>query len=1025
MRYKESCFELRYYHAKEIEGNNYTAAALIPLRKNYAPFEGQYLESHFAASKAIPTDLNLVDSGYIDRFAIKTFDNKTLCYVDNTEAQVDFIHDIGMVICLAIGFFLLGMFGDHIAKQMLRQYQSPLVGTMFFFSVMVIMRLCVLWLQNSALLPYMDLKLGGFNEGVFVTSLAELLINTCFLFWLSIFFNSEFRLPSHADSPVWKRWLLASAFYSVIVLLLILCIGIFNDLVVNWHNLLSFNELSDFNVRSLLALFGIGIILLSVFLITHRLILSITDLMLNRVQHFFALDVAILVGTFYFEAYNLNLPTWMYVLFIFIYVIMFYQFISVKRPGLMWLVVWIVVFSAIQSFFIARFNVEKDKDTLENYAIYLSNERDTVAERRIKLMTDRIENNTLIQTLTATPLRVTIDPEKIAGIIKSYYDEEDYLSNQYAFNFSCFLRNSESLIPGDSITLSSLRHQYEKGDFTDKNGKVRFWTNKEGDFAYMALATVRASKDNPMYVALQFKRQDKLSSRVLTELFVDKHYKSIPRLNEYTYAIYKKGVCVEQNQSGVYDGVINDADVLGQTIRKHNQIGNRDEFLFKNTEGVVVKIGKQRAISSQGKLLTMYIILSLTALLTLITLLNHFIAFLPDVINLRFAFSLNSSLRNRIVFPSIAFILLSYAAIFYFTVEYFKDIDAKYYEQDVETKSNTIVDNVINQIKETNQKIAPRSSSVLNDLLSRYAQTYQNAMHLYTPEGVLAATTEPNLFDKGIMSKNMNTSAYYHLKLAENKIFKTDENIGNFHYKTSFYTVRDSTKHLLGFLELPYYSRDRNIRMGVSDVWSHNATILTLLFLLGICFIYIQAANIVKPLQFIADSLRRLSLGSETKNELITSWNQNDEIRVLIDDYNNKVVELEETFSKLAEAEREMAWREMAKQVAHEIRNPLTPIKLSVQHLEMIRRKGSDNLEEYLARTNKILLDQIDNLEKIVSEFANFAKMPQKATNELFVFNDLVASVGGLFAQKKMEKKLNFLSAFPKNDFWCMPTALC
>jgi nitrogen fixation/metabolism regulation signal transduction histidine kinase len=162
--------------------------------------------------------------------------------------------------------------------------------------------------------------------------------------------------------------------------------------------------------------------------------------------------------------------------------------------------------------------------------------------------------------------------------------------------------------------------------------------------------------------------------------------------------------------------------------------------------------------------------------------------------------------------------------------------------------------------------------------------------------------------------------------------------------------------------------------------------------------------------------VRRISLGSKTKNELIP-WDKKDEISILIDAYNSKVSELEETYTRLSEIEREGAWRDMAKQVAHEIRNPLTPMKLIVQHLEMIRKQRPENLEEYLIRSNKVLLDQIDNLEKIVSEFANFAKMPQKAMSEKFVLNDVVSSVANLFNQKSEGRHIDFSLNIPNERF--------
>lgn len=1010
VNYNASQYELRYKNLTT-QGSKIILAALIPIKMVYPSFEGEFLENHFPASPFIPVYFNLSENNKL-KYDLKSIEGKTICYLSNEDDQADLIHDLGMFLFLFSGFFLIGIFGDRLAKQMLRQYQSPLIGTMFFFSIMALMRLCVLWIQNSDILPFFDLKFGDFNNAVFVKSLSELIIDTGFLFWFSIFFNGEFRLLDYKGQPFWKRWSLAAAFYCVIVLLIILCIGVFNDLVTNWNNLLAFDNLSDFNFKSITALLGVGIILLSVFLITHKLIISINELNLNNIQHFLAADIAIGVGILMFENYELNLPTWMYVIFILLYIIIFQQFIRNKQPGLMWLVQWILAFSAIQAFFISKFNVQKDIRIIEDYASNLARERDTVAERRIKYITGQIEKDPSIQTISTFPIRFDIDPKRIQNIIDGYFNSDEYLSSQYAFRFFSFYRNGEALTQADSFDLRSLLKLYENGLAFDKtSNRLRFWSNKKGDFSYISVAEVPVMPNNPIYVAMAFQRHDKLSSRVFTELFVDKHYKSLTRLNEYSYAIYKNGSCTEQNQSGAYDKYITNSLVPPKGQFKHYTKDNRDELIYQNTEGVVVCIGKARAVSSQGFTLWMYIVIMLCTLLLILAILNHFINFLPEVVRFTFSFSFQSSLRNRILFPSIAFVLFSYIAIFYFTVRYFKNLDEKYYNADVESKSNSIVTNLISELNEM-YKYGIESPEIIASVLQRYSESHQNAMHYFDKDGFLYSTTEQNIFDKGIISKRMNPVAYMHLKSGVEKMYKTDENIGKFHYKSAYYAIQDSANNKLGYLELPYYSRDRKIRLGVSEIWTYNATVLTLLFFIGICAIYFLTARNMQPIQHIADRLRRLSLGNKAKNELIT-WDKKDEISALIDAYNNKVIELEDTYSRLAEAEREGAWRDMAKQVAHEIRNPLTPMKLIVQHLEMMRRQKPANIEEYLVRSNKVLLDQIENLEKIVSEFASFAKMPQTANNEMFILNGLVSSVGNLFSQKEDGKKIDFTLNVP------------
>jgi nitrogen fixation/metabolism regulation signal transduction histidine kinase len=149
--------------------------------------------------------------------------------------------------------------------------------------------------------------------------------------------------------------------------------------------------------------------------------------------------------------------------------------------------------------------------------------------------------------------------------------------------------------------------------------------------------------------------------------------------------------------------------------------------------------------------------------------------------------------------------------------------------------------------------------------------------------------------------------------------------------------------------------------------------------------------------------LRELTLGKQ--NEVIME--RNDEIGLIISAYNNKVFELDESAAALQESERKNAWRDMAKQVAHEIRNPLTPIRLAVQHLDVIRIQHPHLLDKYVARSNKVVLEQLDSLERILKEFSDLAKMPQ-ANNEEFVLNDLVHSVYTLFSYRRNEIELTF-----------------
>ncbi|MDA9967781.1 ATP-binding protein, partial [Salibacteraceae bacterium] len=160
-----------------------------------------------------------------------------------------------------------------------------------------------------------------------------------------------------------------------------------------------------------------------------------------------------------------------------------------------------------------------------------------------------------------------------------------------------------------------------------------------------------------------------------------------------------------------------------------------------------------------------------------------------------------------------------------------------------------------------------------------------------------------------------------------------------------------------------------------------------LLLMLGALAIAFFLSNyITKSLQSITQKIRSLSL-TEANEEI--QWESNDEIGELIDEYNKKVRELKSSADLLAKSEREGAWREMARQVAHEIKNPLTPMKLSVQQLERSWKDGKEDFSIRMKRFNETMTQQIDTLSDIATEFSNFAKLNKSKPEKINLTEDL------------------------------------
>jgi nitrogen fixation/metabolism regulation signal transduction histidine kinase len=157
-------------------------------------------------------------------------------------------------------------------------------------------------------------------------------------------------------------------------------------------------------------------------------------------------------------------------------------------------------------------------------------------------------------------------------------------------------------------------------------------------------------------------------------------------------------------------------------------------------------------------------------------------------------------------------------------------------------------------------------------------------------------------------------------------------------------------------------------------------------------FIALVISNyITKPLQLIKDKISQLKLGRT--NEKI-EWSKNDEIGSLVLEYNRMVDELSNSAVLLAKSERESAWREMAKQIAHEIKNPLTPMKLSVQYLQKAWDEKTPDWDERLKRFTQTIVEQIESLSIIASEFSDFAKMPKSKFAKTEIVEVIKNSIG-------------------------------
>jgi two-component system nitrogen regulation sensor histidine kinase NtrY len=360
------------------------------------------------------------------------------------------------------------------------------------------------------------------------------------------------------------------------------------------------------------------------------------------------------------------------------------------------------------------------------------------------------------------------------------------------------------------------------------------------------------------------------------------------------------------------------------------------------------------------------------------------------------------SLQIRIFLSMIVLIIVASVLLASISIIQFKNEAKQYHQERLEHKEDAIKENIIYVLSNTTYPLTPSNLALIfKDKIHELSDIHNLEINIYSLDGKLLKSSK----SKFSIDPVTPPIPKYIIKLVQSSVEKRYVDIKTINGKknrSSYSLIKDDKFKPLGILNLPYVEDDSYYQTELQNFLIRLAQVYSFMLLVAFAVAYFLSSYITKSLKTISDKLSETSLNQ--KNEKIVLEASSKEINLLIKAYNAMVDELEESALKLAQSEREEAWQEMAKQVAHEIKNPLTPMRLTVQSFQRKFDPNDPNLKQKINDYSETLIQQIDTMSSVASAFSNFASMPAQQNETLNVV-DVVELTMDIFNEEYVHFK--------------------
>ncbi len=980
-----------WYCIKTKKEGDFTSLGLILIKHQYR-YENDYLSNSFHSDYNLDENVQINEGA--GEYTILTEDGGTLCSLEfnkrsglTTEESV-----LLLIICFSAFLFLIAsIFQLH--KALFFFYKSQLLFIPGFILDVFILRFFSFHfklpgdLYSSPLFSPLS-----FACSEILPSFGDLLVNAALFLILSYTFYRYF----HLNVLVFRRKVgkVLSAFIGGLILVSIGFLYLYmlrglKHIVIDSVIPYTLNNIFNLDIYSIFGFMVMASIILGFVLITYKLVSSLYGSGSRLLDILFG--VFFLLVFFLFQYFNkpgdLISPLSYLVFIIGIWLV---RPVPGAKRTFTRLVFCLIFFSMVGTYSLYNSNLFKENEKRKSLAQKLANSQDPVAEYLYTKIEPEITSDTTLIRLMPNYLQ---EEAKISSYLMEKYFNGYWDKYQIQITLCA---QSDSLFIKPAMINQSCNDYFgslvkDVGKETSAAG-LTILNYGTGGNSY--LSQFKFAIDSNTSITAYIELYSKFIPKGLgyPELLIDKKIFLNTDLSNYSYARYRKGNLADAYGKYYYSMIQDGRDTLNANLTFFNRNGyNHLIYKIDKDSNLIISTKKGGWIEYMAPFSLLFLFF------TLFMLMFYAVKSYPYKNN-----KIRLNFKNRLQLSMISIILISFILIGISMVYYIRNLNENKNRDLLSEKALSILVEVQSKLAQYDT-LTEDLESYMSNYLVNFSNVFFTDINLYDQSGNLLASSRPQVFYEGLLSRKMDPGAYFQLVYNKKTIFIHKEQIGNLEYYSAYVPFYNNNNVLIAYLNLPYFARENELKQELSTFMMTFINIYVFLIAIAIIIALFIAGRMTRPLKEIREKISHVRLGG--RNEKIDWQREDDEIGSLVTEYNRMIDELALSAELLAKSERESAWREMAKQVAHEIKNPLTPMKLSVQYLEKAWKEKSADWESKLERFTKTLVEQIDSLSAIATAFSDFAKMPKSEMQELDLI-ELISNVLATYTGNAVQMKL-------------------